>query len=299
LASHLDRHFGPIPSKGIVDEYYPEAVFKQDQLIVNINAKLTPNFNVMGFYNYTSAHADTGTASNSYNLSQDYGRASFAPSNMLFLMANYQAPWGDALQSLPDCRGGQALQHRHQQRSERRQLLQQPAVACRCIAVHTSADATTTPHYAQTSFGCLNTQPTSSDTLIPINKANGPAEVTLMLRVSRSFGIGPKVTSAAARTAADLAAVDRLRAVAAAMVADPVVDRAVVDRAAASAPADSAAAADGLRAECSTRLFPQVQPDLQRAGAEPVQRHQLRNAERNRDSHPHHRFNRGGSRQPF
>ena len=32
-------------------------------------------------------------ASNSYNLSQDYGRASFASRNMIFLMANYMGPW--------------------------------------------------------------------------------------------------------------------------------------------------------------------------------------------------------------
>ncbi len=86
----------PNPSLGIVNEYYPEAVFKQNQLIVNLNAHITPNFNVMGFYNFTSAHSDGagGTASNSYNLSQDYGRASFASRNMLFLMGNYQGPWG-------------------------------------------------------------------------------------------------------------------------------------------------------------------------------------------------------------
>ena len=38
----------PNPSLGIVKEFYPEAVFKQYQLIVNINARLSPKFNVMG-----------------------------------------------------------------------------------------------------------------------------------------------------------------------------------------------------------------------------------------------------------
>jgi hypothetical protein len=41
------------PTQGIVEEYYPEAVFKQDQLILNVNTKLSSNLSVMGFYNYT------------------------------------------------------------------------------------------------------------------------------------------------------------------------------------------------------------------------------------------------------
>ena len=47
-----------------------------------------------GFYNLTSRNADTGTASNSYNLNQDYGRASLVSRNMVFLMGNYTGPWG-------------------------------------------------------------------------------------------------------------------------------------------------------------------------------------------------------------
>ena len=81
-------------TKGIEDEYLPQAVFKQNQLIMNINAKLTSRLSVMGFYNLSAANANTGTASNSVNLKQDYGRASFVARNMTFLMANYTGPWG-------------------------------------------------------------------------------------------------------------------------------------------------------------------------------------------------------------
>ena len=56
----------------------PKAIFKQNQLIVNINARITPKFNVSGFYNLTSANSNTGTASNSYNLMQDYRPRRFA-----------------------------------------------------------------------------------------------------------------------------------------------------------------------------------------------------------------------------
>ncbi len=82
------------PGLGPVDEIFPEAVFKQNQLIVNVNARLKPTLSFVGFYTANFADGDTGTASNSYNLKQDYGRAAFIRRNMVFLMGNYTGPWG-------------------------------------------------------------------------------------------------------------------------------------------------------------------------------------------------------------
>ncbi len=81
-------------SYGPIDQIYPEAVFKQNQLIVNVNARIKPTLSFMGFYTANFADGDTGTASNSYNLKQDYGRAAFIRRNMVFLMGNYTGPWG-------------------------------------------------------------------------------------------------------------------------------------------------------------------------------------------------------------
>ncbi|MGB7264632.1 MAG: carboxypeptidase-like regulatory domain-containing protein, partial [Terracidiphilus sp.] len=70
----------PNPNLGIVDQFYPEAVFNENQLIVNINARFTPNLSLSGFYNASFAKSDGGggsNPSNSYNLMQDYGRAGF------------------------------------------------------------------------------------------------------------------------------------------------------------------------------------------------------------------------------
>ena len=180
----------PDPSRGIVNEYYPEAVFKQDQIILNVNAKLTPNFNVMGFYNYTDAHGNTGTASNSYDLKQDYGRVSFTPRNMLFLMANYTGPWGVRFNPFLIAQAGKPYNV-----VTNNDLSGDNFFNNRPSKVDSSLCTDTTAQYVNTSFGCFNTQPTSSDTLIPVNMGNGPAQVTMMLRVSRTFGIGPKAST--------------------------------------------------------------------------------------------------------
>jgi len=186
----------PDSTKGIVDEYLPEAVFKQNQLILNINAKLTSNFNVMGFYNYTSAHANTGTAPDSHDLRQGYGRASFAPSNMLFLMANYQAPWGVRFNPFLIAEAGKPYNIvTNNDLTGDNFFNSRPSLVSDNTLCTVPANTKTPSHYAMTSYGCFDTQPASTDTVVPINMANGPAAVTIMLRVSRSFGLGPKVAS--------------------------------------------------------------------------------------------------------
>ena len=53
--------------------------------------------------------------------------------------------------------------------------------------------------YFQTSYGCLNTIAQPGETIIAGNIGTGPAAVAVNLRVSRSFGIGPKLQSAIAQ----------------------------------------------------------------------------------------------------
>ena len=65
---HVDRHAARSRTSALSISISPEAVFKQNQFIVNVNARLKPTFSVMGYYNLNCANADTGTASNSYNL---------------------------------------------------------------------------------------------------------------------------------------------------------------------------------------------------------------------------------------
>ncbi len=179
----------PNSNLGIVREFDPEAIFKQNQLIVNINANFSPKFSLSGFYNYNHVKSDAGTASNSYNLMQDYGRVSWASRNMLFLMGKYVAPWGITFNPFLIAQSG------------------------RPYNITTNNDLTgdsffnDRPSYASaasipgdvvaTNLGKLNTVPHPGETLIPVNLADGPAAVALNLRVSRSIGLGPKLTNQA------------------------------------------------------------------------------------------------------
>ena len=156
----------PNPSHGIVDEIYPEGVFKQNQLIVNVNARFSPNLGVSGFYTLNYANGNTGTASNSYNVKQDYGQSSFVRRNMVFLMGNYTGPWGITfnpfvigqlgrpfnITTLNDLTGDNFFNNR-------------PAYAAQANCATTSGS--TPSQYVETSFGCLDTIPQPGETIVP------------------------------------------------------------------------------------------------------------------------------------
>ncbi len=181
----------PDPSLGIVQQYYPEAVYKQNQIIMNINASFSRRFRLMGFYNWTDANSDGGggsNPSNSYNLSQDYGRAFFVHRQMLFLMGNYNGPWGLTFNPFLVAQQGAPFN-----------ITTPYDLTGDAFFNDRPAYATTTSNPAdvvETSLGRFDTVPQPGETLVPAYIGDSPSAVTVNLRLSRSFGIGPRVEAA-------------------------------------------------------------------------------------------------------
>jgi hypothetical protein len=178
----------PDPSLGIVDQYYPEAIYKQNQVIVNINARFTHNLGMMGFYNWTSANSDGGggsNPSNSYDLSQDYGRAPFMRRQMIFLMSNYNGPWGITFNPFLIAQAGKPFNITTTTDLTGDNFFNdRPSYA---------SSAAVPSDVAQTGFGALDTVPQSGENLVPFDLGNSPASVAFNMRVSRAWGLGPKV----------------------------------------------------------------------------------------------------------
>ena len=184
----------PLDASGAyIYQYYSEAVFKQNQFITSINAKVTKNFSLMGSYTLAAANSNVnGNASNAYNLDQDYGRASFVSRNMLFLMGSYTAPWGIRLNPFLVAQSGRPFNIVLPTDTLNNFGNQRPGQATK----NDYDSDPTSGKYVSTALGYFNVQPTAADTLIPVNMGNGPAAVALNLRISRGFGIGPKLASA-------------------------------------------------------------------------------------------------------
>ena len=79
-------------------EYDSLAVFKENQIFLNLNVRYGQKLTFTGFYIYSKANSDTGGPgyhpSNQYNIMQDYGRQFFDVRNRVFAFANYSAPYG-------------------------------------------------------------------------------------------------------------------------------------------------------------------------------------------------------------
>jgi len=177
----------PNSSQGIVDQTYSEAAFKQNQLIVNTNARFSPKFNLMGYYVLSYANGNTDTASNSWNLSQDYGRASFNRRNIVFLMGNYTAPLGITFNPFLVAQSGKSYNIvTNTDLTGDNFYNNRPAYA---TAANCSSDSA---RYVNTSFGCMDVTPDANAKLIPVNLGRTSALVAFNLRVSRAFGFGPR-----------------------------------------------------------------------------------------------------------
>ena len=85
-----------VPSQNIY-RYVSEGNFKQNQLIVNTNVRVGSKLQLFGFYTLNYAKSNTSGVSsyptNSYNISQDYGRGSFDIRHRLFLGGSVSFPY--------------------------------------------------------------------------------------------------------------------------------------------------------------------------------------------------------------
>ncbi|HEX3890958.1 MAG TPA: TonB-dependent receptor [Terracidiphilus sp.] len=192
--TYYNSSTGPRPnaSLGIDDQYFSEAVYKQNQMILNVNARISPKFSVFGFYNLSFANTDGagGEVSNSYNLSQDYGRAGFVSRHMVFLMGNYTAPWGLRLNPFIVARSGRPYNI-----VSGLDLTGDNFINDRPGIADSSMCGSGSSQFVTTSYGCLDVTPGPGEKLLGMNLGDSPASVAVNLRVSRGFGLGPKVES--------------------------------------------------------------------------------------------------------
>ena len=175
-------------------QYTSEGIFKQNQLIVNTNIRAGTRLSLFSFYSLSFANADTfGSGyipSQNNNPLADYGRAGFDIRNRLFvggtitaplairfnpfIVANSGAPFNIVLPY--DANGDQVYNDRP-----------------------TFADSqTTAADLVQTPWGNFDLHPKPGQKTIPINHGTAKATYTINLRVSRTFGFGPKLQKATA-----------------------------------------------------------------------------------------------------
>jgi hypothetical protein len=191
----------PNPSEGYVYQYVSKSIFRQNQFIANSNVRVGSKIQLFGYYTLNYAKSDasgvSNFASNSYDISQDYGRASFDTRHRLFLGGSFSLPYAFRLSpfmvassgspfniTTPDDVNGDSIFN------DRPGLLSKSTCAVAINPVPPST-AYCTPLGTFDSAGVLSGSP-----LLPINYGVGPAHFVLNLRLTKTFGFGAKVKGA-------------------------------------------------------------------------------------------------------
>jgi Carboxypeptidase regulatory-like domain len=182
------------PAGGNLYQYVSEAVFRQNQLIVNTNWRMSTKVQLGGYYVLNYANSDTSGVSsfpsNSYNISSDYGRASFDFRNRLFIISTFGLPYNFRLSPFIIASSGTPFNI-----TTTNDLNNDSIFNDRPGLVSNATCPTTTNTPPSTIFctplGTFNAQPTAGARITPINFAEGPAHAAVNLRLTKTFGFGP------------------------------------------------------------------------------------------------------------
>ena len=167
-------------------QFQSGGVYNQNQLIVNYNVK-AKRVSLFGFYMLNFAKADTSGAtyfpSNQFDPGADYGRANFDVRSRFLLGGNLQGPYGVSFSPMLVTDSGTPFNIAiGQDLNGDNQFNDRPA-----FATSASTDV------VQTRYGAFDLNPSSNETRISYNYGTGPGQFSMNMRMSKSFGIGPKV----------------------------------------------------------------------------------------------------------
>ena len=191
----------PNPAVGPIYQYASDGVFWQNQLIANFNIRAGAKLSLFGYYSLNYANSDpigsfgsgatnaaaftTSFPSNQYGLKVDYGRASFAIHDRVFVGGTIGLPRGFRLSPFMVFNSGSPYNV-----TVGAQDLSNNSLFNDRPAFNTNPSG---PCLFPTRAACQFMIPTVPYTPIPINYLTGPSLFTLNLRLAKTFGFGPEV----------------------------------------------------------------------------------------------------------
>ncbi|HEY0408289.1 MAG TPA: carboxypeptidase regulatory-like domain-containing protein [Pyrinomonadaceae bacterium] len=183
----------PLPAQGNIFQYESSGRFNQQQLIVNLNNRLSQRFTLSANYVFNRARSDTDGANtfpaNQYDLSGEYGRSAQDIRHRFSLFGTISGlPWGIRLSPILIANSGRPFNITVGRDLNGDTLFtDRPAFATDL----------TDPGVRVTPFGAFDVTPSPGQEIIPRNYATGPAFFVVNLRASKTFGFGGEATAAA------------------------------------------------------------------------------------------------------
>jgi hypothetical protein len=173
-------------------QYQSEGIFKQNQLIVNGSIRMGTKLSLFGYYTLSYAKSDISGAgsfpSNPFDVSQDYGRASFDVRHRVFFGGTMALPYAFRLSPFLVAQSGVPFNITTGQDLYQDSIFNTRAAFGTCTPGATGVKATP--------YGCFNLATQPGQAVVPVNFAEGPGRFSLHLRLSKTFGFGKKAEAA-------------------------------------------------------------------------------------------------------
>ena len=188
----------PLPGSGLqpfsggnIYLYESTGLFRQQQVIANLNARVNRRLNVFGYYTWNRANSDTDGAgsfpANQYSFAGEYGRTGFDVRHRMFVGGSVEAPYGMMLSPLITASSGPPFNVSTGQDLNGDSIFNdRPAWATDI----------TRPGVMRTPYGVFDLSPLPQQTIVPRNLGNGPGQFSVNLRLSRSFSLGERTGKA-------------------------------------------------------------------------------------------------------
>jgi hypothetical protein len=183
-------------SSGLINCTESEGIFRQDQINANINIRTNKGITIFGYYSANWANSNLSGITNPFSSSADYGRAGFAVRSRLNIGGTIALPFLITASPLIFAQSGNpynittGVDNNADGVIDDRPMFAPGITAANASCTNANDFVSPTPATTFTPNGY---------TQIPINFCTGPANVSINLRLSRTFGFGPK-TDAAANT---------------------------------------------------------------------------------------------------
>lgn len=170
-------------------------VYNQNQLIANVNSRVSQNVSLFGFYMLNKAMSNTdglGTyPSNPYSQIGEYGPSSSDIRHRAFIGGSWNTKWNLRFSPFINLNTGAPFDITSGSDLYGTSLFNsRPGIA-------------TDPSKAgliQTRYGLLDPNPAPGDKLIGRNYGRGPGQYTVNMRVAKTFGFGPEKATASGMT---------------------------------------------------------------------------------------------------
>lgn len=182
----------PLGNAGSMYLFESSGLMRQNQLITNVNTRFSKRVSLFGFYMLNSAKGDTdglGTfPANTYDLRDEWGSTAFDVRQRMFLGGSVTAPWRVMLSPFITASSGApfnittGFDNNHDGIfNDRPAFASDPSAA----------------GVVSTSWGLLDPNPKAGERILPRNYGRGPAQSSINLRLSRTWGFGKTAESSA------------------------------------------------------------------------------------------------------